>query len=106
MIRVDRSANDEKCDETGFKELSKTALTLAKGHAIKKNEDGSNRIDAFEMYDTDYIYDADGNLIENPNPKYLEEGTKIYINSISEDGYSFECKTEDGTEYEMNYRYI
>lgn len=67
-------------------------------------------IDAFQIY----LFDEDGNIVtnedgsykENPNSKHLEDGTKIYINFISEDGYSIEFKTEDGQEYSLNYYYI
>jgi hypothetical protein len=96
LIHVDRFANGEKCDEVGFKKLSEIALTLDGKHVIKKSENGVNRINAFPMYDRDD---------ENPNPNYIEDGTKIYIYYINEDGYSFNFKTEDGTEFEINYYY-
>lgn len=114
LIHVDRFANGEKFDESGFKKLSELALTLDGKHVIKKDENGKNRIDAFPMYDREYLYDENGDIVtnedgsykEDPNSKYIEEGTKIYIKYINEDGYSFDFKTEDGTEYTINYYYI
>lgn len=113
LIHVNRFANGEKYDETGFKKLSEIALTLDGQHVIKKHENGKNYIDAFPMYDLEYLLDENGNLIKNddgtykinPNSKKIEDGTKIFINYISKDGYSFTFKTEDGTEYDLNYYY-
>ena len=106
FIHVDRFANGEKYDETGFEKLSKVALTLDGQHTVKTDENGKYYIDAFPMYDMDYIYDENGNYKVNPNPKLIEDGTKIYINFISKDGLAFKFKTEDGTEYSINYYYV
>ena len=113
LIHVDRFANGEKYDEIGFNKLSKVAITLEGQHTIKKDENGKNFIDAFEMYDREYLYDENGDIVTNedgsyklnPNSKYIEDGTRIYINYINEDGYSFRFKTEDGIEYTINYYY-
>ena len=113
LIHVDRFANGEKFDETGFKKLSEVCCTLDAQHTIKKDTDGTNRIDAFPMYDGEYLMDENGELIlneegsyiENPNSEIIESGTKIFIKSISEDGYAFTFTTEDGTEYRINYYY-
>lgn len=113
LIHVNRFANGEKHDETGFKKLSEIALTLDRQHIVKKGVNGENRIDAFPMYDIEYLYDENGNIVENedgtykvnPNSKKIEDGTKIFVSYISEDGYSFTFKTEDGTEYDLNYYY-
>ena len=41
------------------------------------------------------LTNEDGTYKENPDSKHIEADTKIYINSISEDGYSLKFKTED-----------
>ena len=114
LIHVNRFANGEKHDEAGFKKLSEIALTLDGQHIVKKGINGENRIDAFPMYDIEYLYDENGNIVENedgtykvnPNSKKIEDGTKIFVSYITEDGYSFTFKTEDGTEFILNYYYI
>ena len=109
LVHVDRFANGERFDESGFEKLSKVELTLSGKHVIKPG----NNINAFEMYDADFlrdengyiVYDEDGNPKPNPDTKYIEAGTKISINYINEDGYMFRFKTKDGTEYTIDYYY-
>lgn len=114
FVYVDRFSNGNKFDENGFKELSKISLTLDGQHTIKETENGEKYIDAFPLLDIEYLFDEDGNIVtnedgsykENPNSKHIEDGTKIYINFISEDGQLIKFKTEDGQEYSLTDSYV
>jgi hypothetical protein len=113
LIHVERFANGEKLDEKGFKKLSEVELTLEGSYFIQEETDGVKYIYTFPMYNRvylmdengEYLTDENGNPIEDPNAERIEAGTKIHIYHIDEDGYSYNFRTEDGTEYHINYSY-
>lgn len=107
LIKVNRFANGERLDNDGIEKLSKIALTLDSVHTVKTDEEGNKYIDAFPMYDNDYLFDEEtGEYKLNPNSIYIEGGTKINIINIGADGYMIEFKTENGERYVLNYYYI
>lgn len=106
LIKVNRFANGEKLDNNGMKKLSETTFTLDEIHTVRIDENGNKYINAFPMYDNEYILDEEtGEAKLNPNNIYIEGGTKINVINISESGSYIEFKTEDGEKYELNYFY-
>lgn len=106
LIKVNRFANGERLDNDGIEKLSETKLTLDSVHTVKTDEEGNKYINAFPMYDNEYIFDEEtGENKLNPNSIYIEGGTKINVINISEDGYMIEFKTEDGERYVLDYYY-
>lgn len=108
LMKIDRFSNGEKVNKDGIEKLSNVAFTLNGSYPIQKDYNGNKYIDLLNVTGhAGYIYDVETNeWLVDPSISILEDGTKIYITNIKDNGYELEIKTENGDTYIVQYKYI